>query len=177
MYVVGLDLSLTSSGVATPKGVFTIKPKREGVARLIEIRDSLEVHLWDSGHPADLICVEGYSFASKFRGEALGELGGVVRVSLHEHGFRYVVVQPATLKSYATGAGNATKERVLVQAVKRSGVEFRTTDEADAAWLMWMGLDHLGAPAFELPAKNREALAKVHWPTVQPIPAGKAVSE
>jgi Holliday junction resolvasome RuvABC endonuclease subunit len=162
--VVGLDLSLTSTGVATREGTFCLKPRSKGEARLVEIRNSLDPFVCPFGHPVDLTVLEGYSYGSQFRGEVMGELGGVVKVWLYEQGYSYVVVPPAVVKLFATGKGNASKDHVLVQAVSRSGIEFRTNDEAEAWWLYAMGKHALGEPVVELPAHNLTALKKVEWP-------------
>jgi Holliday junction resolvasome RuvABC endonuclease subunit len=164
--VAGLDLSLTSTGVATADGAITIVPKKiGGEARLVWLREEIHVALG----PVDLVVLEGYSFASKFhRAEALGELGGVIRVWLYEHGIPFVVVPPAVLKMYATGKGNAKKDEVLVQAVKASGIEFESGDAADAWWLYAMGMDALGSPVVKLAQDKRRALAKVQWPELVP---------
>lgn len=177
MNVAGLDLSLTATGVATAAGTTTIKPKTKGVARLVEVRRQvLElvsadlVHDWSCGDCAAslLVVLEGYSMGAQ-RGSAgvgqmLGELGGVVRVALHDAGIAYVEIPPATLKKYATGKGNANKVEMGVAASKRGDVEFRDDNACDAWWLRAAGLDHIGSALFELPVAQRAALAVVEWP-------------
>jgi crossover junction endodeoxyribonuclease RuvC len=164
LFVVGLDLSLAASGVATPGGTFCLKPRTKGMERLLEIRRSVDAFVWDFGRPADLVVVEGYAYAAHQMAHQLGEVGGVIKLYLHEHGFRVAVVPPAKLRKYATGAGNAAKEAALATAVKRSGIEFRTHHEAEAWWLRMMGQDAMGEPLLEMPVANREALKGVEWP-------------
>lgn len=164
MFIVGLDLSLTSTGVATPEGTFLLEPRTKGLERLIEIRRGIDAFIYDFGRPAELVVIEGYSYASQHVAHQLGELGGMVRLYLYEHGFRFAVVPPKKLRLYATGSGGAAKEAALAGAVKRSGIEFRRHDEAEAWWLRMMGHDAMGEPQFELPVKNREALKGVEWP-------------
>jgi hypothetical protein len=82
----------------------------------------------------------------------------VIRLALLEQGTPFAVVQPSPLKAYATGKGNALKEAVLSAAVKRSGIEFRTSDESDAWWLRQMGLAR-----FERAAAVPRARTARHW--------------
>lgn len=169
MKVVGLDLSLTATGVAadgaTGWSVRTIASVHKGERRLVVIRDEV----LEASHGADLVVIEGYSYGSKYGAHQAGELGGVVRVALFEAAIPFAVVAPLTLKRYATGRGGGGKEAVLVQAVKRTNMEFRSNDEADAFWLYAMGREHLGRPLLAMPAPNRAALAKVPWPDLEAV--------
>ncbi len=160
-YVVGLDLSITATGVATDEGTFTISPRSKGDARLREIVDALDPHL--AAVCNDLIVMEGPVLRSS-AALALGMLHGALRYDLSLSTTPYLVVAPATLKKYATGKGNATKPDMAVAAYKRTGVEFADDNQCDAAWLRWLGLDLLGAAAFELPASHRAALDKLALP-------------
>jgi Holliday junction resolvasome RuvABC endonuclease subunit len=163
MRVVGLDLSLTSSGIADDEGTHLIRTKTTGIERLRLIRESVLAHT-ARGIAANLVVIEGYSFASRFKGEFMGELGGVVKVALWEAGIPFAVVQPALLKTYATGKGNAPKEAMLAAAIRRLGYGGDSHDEADACWLYAMGRDWLGEPFRPMPEAHRKALAKVEWP-------------
>lgn len=164
--VYGLDLSLTATGVAGATldehgaswGVDTVASRKRGVERLVELRNSI----LDAVALADLVVIEGFAYGAA-RGASslvsLGELGGVVRVALHEAGIPFVDVPPATVKKFATGKGNAPKDQVLVAAVKRTGgFEFASNDQADAFWLMAMGCEALGAPVVDMPKQNVAAL-------------------
>lgn len=163
--VVGLDLSLTSTGWArqqldeTARLVSLFMPgKRRGCDRLIWLRKAVT----DICRDADLILIEDGVVRSQ-AAKALGELHGVVKVALHELERRVVLVPPASVKKYATGKGNAGKPDMLAAAIRRLDYQRASDDEADALWLCAMGLDHLGAPPAQLPAAQREALGKVAW--------------
>lgn len=163
--VVGLDLSLTATGYANDAGTGTLTaaPKK-GCARLALLRDLVSLECRD----ADLVVVEGYAFAARnSHAHALGELGGVIRLALHEAGVPFVDVPPASLKKYATGKGNANKGEMLAAAIRRLGYEGASDNEADAMWLRAMGLDALGCPVVKLPETHRAALAKVDWSAAQ----------
>lgn len=158
--VVGLDPSLTATGVASTSGqTRLLRPgKRRGPERLVWIRENILSLV--SG--AELVVVEGYSYGSQHsHAHALGELGGVVRVALFEAGIPYLDIPPSTLKKYATGKGNAKKELVLVEAVKRLDYPGANDNEADALWLRAIGREVLGDPIVELPKVHLKAMEKV----------------
>lgn len=160
--IVGLDLSLTATGIAYEAGTQTISVESKGVRRLAEIsRAVLDVV---RSLPADLVVLEGYSYASAQVAHQLGELGGVVRLALWSYAVPFIVVQPSSLKMYATGRGNAGKEEMLAAAIRRLGYDGHDHNQADAAWLRAMALDHYGFPLAKVPDTHRKALAKVAWP-------------
>lgn len=169
MRVAGLDLSLTSTGLATADAIRTLATKLRGTPRLLWIREAV----LDELGRCDLVVLEGYSFGSK--GSAIfqtGELGGVIRLALYERGIRYVEVSPQTMKIYATGKGNVGgKDQVLVQAVKRSGIEFESNDACDAWWLRQMALAHYGLPHVDVPTAHLRALEKIEWPELAAVSA------
>lgn len=174
----GLDLSLSSTGVArwdtSEHGellTVTVSPGfRMPKIMTNEVRARRLYDLHDQILGAvgivDLVAIEGYSYASKNGGERLGELGGVIRLSLYDAGIPYLEIPPPSLKKYATGKGNASKDDVLQEAVHRSGRTFGSDDEADAWWLGQMLLCHYGLPHVPMPALNRAVLDKIQWPTL-----------
>lgn len=159
--VVGLDLSLTATGYANDVGAGTLGAAgRKGCARLALLRDLAILECRD----ADLVVLEGYAFAARnSHAHALGELGGVIRLALHERRVPFVDVPPASLKKYATGKGNANKGEMLAAAIRRLDYDGASDNEADALWLRAMGMDALGCPPVKLPETHRAALAKVDW--------------
>lgn len=169
--VVGLDLSLTATGIADSDGsVGTIKTKLRGCERLAWIAEQV-ANAIDSaadswvGGAWPLVVIEDYAFSrADAHSHQVGELGGVIRLQLHEAEVPWVAVVPSSLKKYATGKGNANKAAMLQAAWQRLGYEGTDDNEADALWLRAMGLDALGHPLVALPAVNRAALEKVAWP-------------
>lgn len=166
MKVIGLDLSLSSTGVACNLGwVDRIRTKPDNVGpfyRLREIRD--RVTQFTDG--ADLVVVEGLAVASQ-TGQHLTRAGmwHLVMEAVDDARIPWAEVPPTTLKKYATGKGNAGKDEVLAAVIRRfPGIEVRGNDEADALVLAAMGADSLGAPMVEMPAAHRAALSKVLWP-------------
>lgn len=164
--ILSLDLSLTAPGYCDCEGcgTFHVPAKLRGVERLIDIRDQVKE---SAAGFCDLVVIEGYSYGSK--GQAvinIGELGGVIRVALHELHLPVVEIPPACLKRYATGRGNASKDDVLQAGVMRSGHTFVDNNACDAWWLWCMAMEHYcpgdaGVP--KMPAANREALGKINW--------------
>ena len=149
MVVLGLDPSLTGTGfsvIDNDKLLFSecYKPKNKtGPKRLIEIGCKIS-EVIDAYKP-ELICLEGYSFGS--RGRALfqiGELGGLIRVLLHKTGIKWLEITPSQVKKFAAGVGNCGKDIIMQQVYKRWGMEFKTSDEADAFVLAKIGTVLLG---------------------------------
>lgn len=158
--IVGIDASLTSTGVAVLNGSLhteTIQSKKTGPERLVEIRERIR----EIVAGADLIVLEGYAFARPNQSHQIGELGGVLRVMLHELGMKWLEVAPSAVKKFATGKGNAKKEEVAVGVYKRWKKEFVSSDEADAFVLAMIGQAYLtgleGLTVFQ--AEVIEALA------------------
>jgi Holliday junction resolvasome RuvABC endonuclease subunit len=166
--VLGLDLSLTATGVALPNGsCHTIKTSpSDGDLRLVQIAESIRVAITVSG-PIDLAVIEDLPVGARAAG-ITGMVHGVVRRELAAAGVPYALVSPATLKAYATGAGNVDKTAMAMAAYKRAGVEFADDNQCDAWWLRAAGHERLDEPLVGLPAAQVARLAKAKWP---PLPA------
>lgn len=169
--VCGIDLSLTSTGLArineTGLTTSTFKPKTRGYDRLRMIRD--EVLGWLAGSTAhaaaDLVVVEGPSFGST--GSAFHQLGGLwwfVTEALDAAGSTWTAASPSSVKTYATGKGNAGKDAVLLAAARRFAAFDGDNNQADAAWLAALGAERLGCPLASVPQSHLRALASVPWP-------------
>jgi hypothetical protein len=160
--VVGLDLSITATGVADREGqTYTIKPAPRGDGRLVEIRDCVGLAVG----VAQMVAIEDLPVNAKSAG-ITGMVHGAVRAALIMWGIRYVLITPASVKKYATGKGNADKTAMALAAFKRAGLEFGDDNQCDAWWLRAMTLDHYGAPVVEVPASHRVALDAVTWPVM-----------
>lgn len=173
--VVGLDPSLSATGVASSRGWcdtvgYTDKknpltkldhPQRMAAMLDLAARITLAI-----GRP-DLVVMEL---------PALSRAGG----GSHERGWLWWDLYrrltdreiPVGLIStnqrmlYATGKGAATKAAV-VDAVARRWPAWETSgddNQADAVVLMAAGLDHLGHPIADMPKTHRAALDKATWP-------------
>lgn len=168
--IAGLDLSLTSTGLARIEGNLIqtglLKPKSTGHQRMEFLRSQIAMHCLK----ADLIVIEGPSYGSP-AGSQRGHheragLWWIVTQMLWEAQRPVAIVSPAELKRFATGKGNASKDEVLIAVVRRmpTPATFNGNDMADALVLAAMGADHLGYPIAAMPQTHRAALAKVSWP-------------
>lgn len=136
--IIGLDLSIVSTGIALPDGTTrTLQPR---VVDLGGRLNQLGTDLWRilEPHRPQLAVIEGYSLHSP------GPLGmvrraewvGCVRRDLRRMNRCPIVeVAPTKLKSWATGNGNAMKP-AMVQAARDAGGDPANDDEADA-YLLW----------------------------------------
>lgn len=141
--VVGLDLSLRSTGIAYADGHVRAVPtgKLRGPERLAYIA----AEVVGAAHSAEMAVIEAYAFGAQGRSAyALGELGGVVRLDLWRHGVAYWEVSPSALKVFATDNGGAGKATMAAAARARLGYLSDQDDEADALWLRALGLAALG---------------------------------
>lgn len=168
--VVGVDPSLTATGVATGDGATTVATAAAGkqlsarAARIARIVQLLEVAI-ELAQPLPagpvLVVVEGPSFGQlRQAGEhQRAGLWWAIAASLLAAGHQVVEVPPATLKKAATGKGNATKADMRVAWLQRAGEDLRDDNQVDAQWLRQVGL-HLvsDAAAIPLPAPQRAAI-------------------
>lgn len=162
--VVAFDLSLTATGWADGSGAGVLTPPasvNRGVPRLQWIRAAV----LERATGADVVVLEGYSFASKGRAIiSLGELGGVIRCTLADEGIPSADVAPTSRAMYATGKGNAGKPEVLAAAIRSLEYSGHSFDEADALWLRAMAIAHYASD--ETTEYQRRALAAVEWPVI-----------
>jgi hypothetical protein len=84
------------------------------------------------------------------RGRAANEvLNGMLAILVKEcerHSVQYMDCPSTTLKRFATGKGNASKEEMQAAAIKRFGFRPVDDNEADAKWLHEWACNELGTP-------------------------------
>lgn len=161
--ILALDLSLTHSGFAmwgNPEfHSGTIKPPT--TAPIEERLDRIVRYVADLAQKADHVFIEDFVTRS-FQASNLGMVHGVVRHALFVLGVPSTLVPPASLKTYATNRGNATKDDMRMELYKRYRLDERDDNIVDAIWLAAMGADLLGVPSFlRVPEANRRALKKL----------------
>ncbi|MBZ6211705.1 hypothetical protein KVH31_34990 [Streptomyces olivaceus] len=178
--VVGVDPSLTGTGIASSNGWVDVhgykrpRAKDPGITqlphaeRIQAMRDLLTLVTTTIGHP-DLAVIEL---------PAVSRSGG----GAHERGWFWwqlyhhltlnevpvALMAPNARALYATGRGNAPKGAVI-DAVTRRYPAWATEgndNAADAVTLMAAGRDWLGHPLTTLPKTHRTALTKATWPTL-----------
>jgi Holliday junction resolvasome RuvABC endonuclease subunit len=165
--VVGLDLSLTGTGIASIgehgfdaiETIKTPKAKIEGHERLHRILNAVTGHTFG----ADLVVVEGPSFGSQ--GNALHQMGGLwwlVTHRLWSTSVPYIIATPSQVKKFATGSGTADKDRVIAETVRRwPRLDIRDNNQADALNLALIGKRFLGEPADDYPKTHTVVLDKI----------------
>lgn len=161
----GLDLSLTSTGVSVGGETTVIATKLRGAERLFRISlDVLEIAVAKN---VQIVAIEGYSFASRnSHAHSIGELGGCVRMRLWEKGIPFVEIPPTCRAKFATGKGNASKGEVISAISAQTGLVFSgagADDECDAWILEEMLRAKLGNPMAHWTADKLAALDKVDW--------------
>lgn len=166
MRLMGLDLSLTSTGVSIDGVTSVIRPKTRGAERLSDVTKSV-LHLCLEKQ-ITCVLIEGYSFASR-SGQAfsIGELGGCIRMALFENSIPVVEIPPTCRAKFATGRGNASKGEVISAISAKTGIIFSGAsgnDECDAWVLERMGMVRLGIDSYWGWTKEQvSALDKVDW--------------
>ena len=138
---IGIDQSLTSTGIAVVRGTEAycdlIQPpdKLRGVARLAHIRDQVKAFLTVHG-PCAHACIEGPSHGSTSRKDDLGQLRGVLLLSLYDWNIHTTIIAPTVLKKFGARRGDVSKDRMLLTAEKEFGLILGKQDDlADALWL------------------------------------------
>lgn len=142
--VLGIDPSLTATGMVTldeRDGFFSrvVRPRFAGVRRLIEIEQAVA----QAAEGITLVAIEGYAFGAQASREALGELGGVLKLCLYECKVPTIIVPPSSVKKFACGRGNAKKDELRLAVYKKWGLDeqqLRTADEVDAYVLAQIAL-------------------------------------
>lgn len=162
--VVGLDPSWTSFGIAHGDGsterITTKAQDDQRIRRKVLIAAATSA-CWR----ADLVVIEGYSYASRQGREFLGYLGESLRDAIDDIGAPRIDIAPSSLKKWATGNPRASKEEMVAAAVAHLGLSERATnDEADALWLREAGRHLLGASDRIPPSANADALKKIQLP-------------
>ena len=169
MIFVGLDLSLTSTGLVAGDLRVAHGSKFKGIERLVDLRTKILAPMAQFAADGQdfVVMVEGYSFGSKnSHAHALGELGGVIRMAMLENGFPFVEVPPSNVKKFATGKGNASKGEVMSATSVRTGIVWAgkgAEDICDAFVLEQMGLTKAGLSPYTWPKLNMEALDTLDW--------------
>lgn len=164
---VGIDQSYSGFGLVCFDGIDhtqqlgTFLPEASDGSRLERVQDWLieQIESVQDGRPISA-CMEGYAPGAKFGREKAGELGGIVKLVLHQFfGVAPVMVAPTQLKKFVTGKGQGGKNDIMLAAYKRYGVEFGNDNLTDAYVLARIAHALDAGPG--LPAFQVEVLAKL----------------
>lgn len=163
-HVIGLDLSLTSTGVASSLGwTDRIRPgDLRGLERLRYITRTIGDYARTGRYR--LAVLEGPSYGSRYGSpHERGGLWWMVYDLLDRREIPVAVAPPASLKLWATGSGAASKTAVLdAMRLRYPHAEITTSDEADALALAEMGA--AWTQQAEVTGHQRRALNGVNWP-------------
>lgn len=146
--VLGVDASLNGTALwfynqgrgtkLNPEGAI-------GLARLMRLRELLINRLLEVREDITTVVIEGYSFGSTSRAHAIGEWGGLLRVTLVDtlpNLNTIIVVPPQTLKKYVIGhakAGECGKDIMMLKTYQKWGMEITDNDICDAHALAQAG--------------------------------------
>lgn len=190
--VVGLDLSLTSTGVALPDGSTVALAFRGRITAAPTLRRQMEsiedygrarreyqrtelLEILRSEH-VDLIASEMPYISHLTQPTVeLIELHGMVRDIAERRDIPWTGVSPSTLKQFATGNGGADKPMMASALSTEHGLTAGTDDEVDAMWLQIMAVEYYDGCMYPAtPAKTArgkatphprtKAFASVRWP-------------
>lgn len=131
---IGIDQSYTGFAITAYNsgGHYTTvyKSSKRGVDRLLDIQSHMREQLHD--FKIKDVSMEGYAFGSQMS-NMLGELGGMVKMTLKDDfGVYPLIVPPTSLKKYVTGKGNTQKNQMLMHVYKKWDVEFDDDNAADS---------------------------------------------
>jgi Holliday junction resolvasome RuvABC endonuclease subunit len=163
--VLALDLSISATGIARPDGALsTIRTKATGDWRLQDLRDAVG-NLIDETGPTLVVFEDLPMGIRNAAAGALGMLHGAIRVAILDYlTLPWLTITPATLKTYATGRGNAPKPDLRMELYKRTGLDVADDNQVDAWWLRALAHDLCGEPLLDLPKTHRRALDKLEAP-------------
>lgn len=150
MRYVGIDqsysgfavVSIDAEGSDVSGNLTSFDPKKNtGIERLLSIYNHLFSLLSETNDVAH-ICMEGYAPGAKFGREQAGELAAIVKLAIYDYFDRFddgygdlrypTIVQPTSLKKFATGAGTAKKSGMILAVYKKWGFETSDDNLADA---------------------------------------------
>lgn len=179
MIVAGIDPSLTNTGIAIlhngqPTTIESTgiggKSAANWLTRNRRIRATVPRILRKLTTTPDLVVIEGILEHGPMLPGAIDRhaLWHALYGALDHQGIPIAVVNPSTLKIWATGKGNAKKPAILAEVRSWfTNHESRIVnhDQADALVLALMGAHHAGDPMpFELKPRHTTGLEAVHWP-------------
>ena len=79
------------------------------------------------------VAMEGYAFAGNGKVYLLGELGGMVKLTLLQFGIYPLIVPPTNLKKYVAGKGNGvSKSQMLLYVFRKWGADITDDNAADS---------------------------------------------
>lgn len=78
-----------------------------------------------NSHGVDECFIEGYAFGATGRVFHIAENGGILKHKLWENETKFEVIAPTTIKKFATGKGNANKEKLYESFLEETNIDIR----------------------------------------------------
>ena len=154
---IGIDQSYSGFAITALNGAgyktTVYKSDKRGVDRLKDIQAYVMNTLAE--YTITDVAMEGYAFGSQMS-NMLGELGGMVKMTLRDFGIYPLIVPPTNLKKYVAGKGQGvSKSQILLHVYKKWGIEMTDDNAADS-----YALAHLVSGSFTL-AYEKEVYDKL----------------
>lgn len=178
--VVGLDLSLTSTGMSDGREHWVTQTSPDQcmearMNRLVTRARRFVVGTADWSQEADLVVIEAGAFSKNMQTghEELAALRIMVRHAMWQLEVPFALVPPSTLKLYTAGHGKATKAQMVRAVAARHQMDLSHVmvkdgryDMADAFALAAMGYAWSNRPLVTVgPPPPRASLMAVPWPS------------
>ncbi len=184
MNILGIDLSLSASGLAMLGPGSIYRNKLPGSNRIIQtvgpylyegavVRtvagDTLK--RWEDillpilawAMEANTVLIEGYAFSANMAySRATTEMGGILRYHLRKIGHIPIEIAPASLKKFVTGSGRADKSQILA-ILHAEGLPIDDHNMADAYGLARLGMALVGSTD-DLPPHQKDVIHAIKHP-------------
>jgi Holliday junction resolvasome RuvABC endonuclease subunit len=84
------------------------EPWENNIERFCNLSEFFLMHI--NHNKVNLIYIEGYSYSSKGQVFSIGENGGILKWKLYDMGYDFGIIDPSSIKKFATGKGNSKKD-------------------------------------------------------------------
>jgi len=174
-FVVGLDLSLTHTGIAVFNGddeylmLDTVKSKPIGdtpTAELTRIKfimgdviEKLKSFYLGENNSIKLFCIEGIAFGIRGKTTSLDQLTALnyfIRDLALRYNIPFIIIPPTTNKKFVTGSGKGEKDAIMMHVLKNWDIECNDNNIADA-----VGLAKIGACVLDIIKPQNKAQEEV----------------
>ena len=160
--VVGLDPSLTGTGIACEEGFSerVITPSATSLRGQLQRMNIIASRVAMRTADGALVVIEAPSFGSNYPGHhAIAGLWWILVATVVGKGCPVVQVAPSSLKKFATGNGRAKKVQMRSAWLEHTGADVADDNRVDALFLRQIGLHLVGDPeAIDLPKNQMAAI-------------------
>lgn len=147
--IVGLDLSITGSGVVrfdASRGRYnvieTVGTKPED-GNMIQRNGSSAATIMSVIERNDIVFIENYAYGVKKNASrliTLAEFGGLIKFAIYKKTKKLAILVSSTpIKKWVSGKGNLPKEDFKLAAYKKYNIDFATGDEVVAYTMVDLG--------------------------------------